>query len=116
MEVISNQQLPGQVDSTLFYFQMFVDWNAPRNWLDTLSADSLANWFAHSDFRLTDMWFPNDFPICFVPFETYNFAFIRLQSPDTAVATKGFGRVSVLGSICFPQWRHYTYVYTPGVR
>ena len=116
MEIISNRQLPGQVDSTLFYFQSFVEWNPPKNWLDTLHADSLAAWFSHSEFRLTDMWFPNDLPICFMPFNTFNFVFIRLQSPDTIVASKGFGRIAVFGPSCFPQWRHYKYTYAPALR
>src|SRR5437879_11502045 len=94
-EIISDQRLPGQVDSTLFYFQSFVDWNPPRNWLDTLRADSLADWFSHSDYRLTDMWFPNDLPICFMPFDTYNFVFIRLQRTDTSIARTGFCRFEV---------------------
>jgi hypothetical protein len=109
-EVISEFQLPTQIDSNLVFYRKFVEWN-PNDMLDTVRADSLAAGFARLTSVITDLWFPNVLPICSMPFDTYNHAYVRFASSDTSLLSQGFSRTSSIIRGCFPTWRHYRYTH-----
>ena len=94
-------------DSLSLYVNIEVKWGLA---LDTARADSLANWFSRSQFRIEDMWFPASGPVCARPYNTYNFVFLRLQQPDSLIDTLGFVHSSPPDP-CFPTWAHYKFTW-----
>ena len=94
-------------DSLSLYVDVEVKWGLA---LDTTRADSLANWFSRSKFKIEDMWFPASGPVCARPYNTYNFVFVRLAQPDSLIDTLGFARSSPPDP-CFPTWTHYKFAW-----
>lgn len=97
-------------DSTRDYLDVEVKWGFT---LDTARADSLANWFAQSGFRILDMWFPASGPACLRPYQTLNYVFVRLEQPDSLIDTLGFTPSTYPGG-CFPTWRQYSFSWPLG--
>ena len=94
MEIIPYQDVPVNVDSNLCYIKIFVSWNTSVSKLDTLKADSLAEWFAQSQYQITDMWFPDVESRCLNPLATENTVTIKLAQPDTSLKSQGFSSTS----------------------
>ena len=112
MEIISYQDAPSAVDSTLCYVKEFENWNdlsSSRSLLDTTRADSLAQWFAKSPYQITDMWFPNINSRCSIPIKTENIVTLRLASPDTTLRSMGYSRTKTVVGVCYPIYRHYIF-------
>lgn len=108
MEIISFQDAQTVGDSTLCYIQDFVSWNA-SSLLDTIKADSLAQWFAQSPYQITDMWFPNVYTRCMRPIMTENEVTLKLSSQDTNLRSLGYRPTANVVSGCFPYYRHYIF-------
>jgi hypothetical protein len=112
MEIISYQDAPSAVDSTLCYVKEFENWNnisSSRALLDTTRADSLAQWFAKSPYQITDMWFPNIDSRCSIPIKTENIVTLKLASPDTTLRSMGYSRTKTVVGVCYPIYRHYIF-------
>ena len=109
MEIISRSQVWVRADSSLYYYRAYPEWNVTA-FLDTLRADSLAESFAKSKYNITDMLFPNGVPICLKPYNTFNLAYLKLSSPDSAIEELGFNKITYDFSGCFSFWRHYKYI------
>ena len=109
MEIIPYQDAPSIVDSNLCYLKEFKSWNTTNSLLDTLKADSLAEWFAQSQYKITDMWFPNIETLCLFPIQTENIVTIRLQQPDTSLKSEGYSSTSSVVSVCYRYYRHYIF-------
>lgn len=109
MKIISYQDAPATVDSNLCYTKEFKSWNTFNSLLDTLKADSLANWFAQSQYQITDMWFPEVGTVCSFPIQTENIVTIRLLQPDTSLKSQGYTSTSSVVSYCYRYYRHYIF-------
>jgi hypothetical protein len=92
------------------YGRMDVEWGLQVN---VACADSLAGWFAQSQFNIEDMWIPSFGPICLRTYNTFNFVYVRFAQPDTLIYTLGFVPASSPGP-CFPTWRHYRFIWPTG--
>ncbi len=101
MEIISYQAAPTIVDSNLCCLKLFVEWNK-LSWRDTLKADSLAQWFAKSQYPITDMWFPNVDTRCLNPINTENIVTLKLARPDSTLKSLGYSSTTSVVSACFP--------------
>jgi len=108
MEIISFQDAPSIVDSNLCYKKLFVEWNK-SNWRDTLKADSLAEWFAQSQYQITDMWFPNVSTFCLYPINTENIVTLKLLKPDTNLKSQGYYSTTSVVDPCWSYYRHYIF-------
>lgn len=109
MEIIPVNSDTATVDSTLDYSKLFIEWNKPSNLLDTTKADSLAQWFAHSDYQITDMWFPNVNTACSIPIQTENVVTLKLAVPDTRLQSIGYSSTTKVVNRCYFYYRHYIF-------
>ncbi|MGD8782733.1 MAG: hypothetical protein PVH88_27730 [Ignavibacteria bacterium] len=110
IEIISYEDISQEVDSSLYYMQMFVDWNATSSFHDTLKADSLARWFAEeSEYEITDMWFPHAQSRCAYISSTDNIVIIKLSHPDNNIKEEGYIPTSYIANLCYAQYRHYIF-------
>ncbi len=110
VDTVSYKQIGGQSVTSSLYLNIEKKWGLAK---DTARADSLANWFARSQFKIEDMWFPASLPICLRPFITFNYIFVSLAQPDTLIDTLGFKPWPTPDS-CFPAWKHYKFIRTGG--
>ena len=108
MEIIPYQDAPSIVDSNFCYIKRFVEWNT-SSWLDTLKADSLAQWFAQSQYQIIDMWFPNVSTLCLNPINTENIVTLKLLQSDTNLKSQGYSPTSSVVSGCYQYYRHYIF-------
>jgi hypothetical protein len=108
MEIIPYQSAPATVESTLGYIKQFVEWN-PSGIRDTTKADSLAQWFAQSPYRVTDMWFPEVDSRCAIPINTENVVTLELAAPDTNLKSLGYSSETAVVSPCYVYYRHYVF-------
>jgi hypothetical protein len=76
--------------------------------LDSTKINSLVNWFAGSNFNITDLWVPATGPVCSMPIETENIVYVKLSQPDSLIDTLGFKQSPPPG-YCFPAWTDYKY-------
>ena len=109
VEIIPYENAPQEVDSSLYYKKMFVSWNVSNSLHDTLKADSLAKWFAESEYKLTDMWFPHVVSRCAYKSITDNIVNIKLSQPDTSLKIQGYSPTSYIASVCYSKYRHYKF-------
>jgi hypothetical protein len=110
MEIVSCSDVPAELDTNLSYSKSFVEWNTTTNWHDTTKADSLALWFLQSQYKITDMWYPESGNICLYPINTDNLVTIRLAEADTSLKSQGYNSTSRVGTgCCYPTYRHYKY-------
>lgn len=93
-------------DSLSLYLDVETKWGDK---VDAAHADSLANWFLRSKFKIEDMWIPATEPVCTRPYYTYGYVFVRLERPDTLIDTLGFVN-SPPPIRCFPKWIHYKFI------
>lgn len=110
MEIVNFNDTPPVTDSA-YYLQKYVQWNTSTSYWDTLKADSLARWFAGSQYNITDMWFPESPSRCGRPDDTYNYVIIKLAASGSKLLPKGF-KTKYIGpfDFCFDSYRHYTFV------
>jgi hypothetical protein len=109
MVIVSCSDVPAVLDTNLSYSKLFVEWNT-SSWHDTTKADSLALWFLQSQYKITDMWFPEYGNICLYPINTENMVTIRLVEADTSLKSLGYNSTSRVGvGCCYPTYRHYKY-------
>lgn len=92
-------------DSLSLYLDVEAKWG---DMVDTSRADSLADWFLQSGFKIEDMWIPATEPICTRPYYTYGYVYVRLERPDTLIDTLGFVN-SPPPNPCFPKWIHFRF-------
>jgi hypothetical protein len=110
MVIVSCSDVPSVLDTNLSYTKLFVEWNTSKNLHDTTKADSLALWFLQSQYKITDMWFPEYGNICLYPINTENMVTIRLAEADTSLKSLGYNSTSRVGAgCCYPTYRHYKY-------
>ncbi len=107
VDTVTYNQFQTQSDSGSLYLNVEVKWGLA---LSPTRADSLANWFAESQFKIEDMWFPASGPVCYISFNTFNYVFVRLEHPDTLLDTLGFNPASGPNA-CFPTWTHYKFIW-----
>ena len=113
LEIISNSQTPVEIDTNLFYIREFISWNTQSSNHDTLRADSLAQYFTTSPYKLSNMWFPHSDGICTFPERTQNYVIIQLEQPDSTLLADGYQRFRGRSLFfCFPLWRNYRFIYT----
>ncbi|MDE3056546.1 MAG: hypothetical protein KGJ59_01130 [Bacteroidota bacterium] len=110
IDTVTYNQVGTQADTLTLYFTAKGGWGLG---LDTARADSLADWFARSRFKIEDMWFPASGPLCLKPYFTIDFIFVRLLQPDTLIDTLGFTPSSP-PDFCFPTWTHYKFIWHSG--
>lgn len=108
VDTVAYTQIVESPDSLSLYLNIDVKWGLA---LDTARADSLANWFSLSQFKIEDMWFPASGPACARPYNTFNFVFVRLEQPDTLIDTLGFMHYSSPPDPCFPTWTRYKFTW-----
>ena len=111
VEIISSHDAPATVDSTLCYVKQFVEWNRDTSsgLLDTTKADSLAKWFTQSQYKITDMWFPDVYSLCQNPINTENVVTLKLVSPDASLLSEGYKPTTTVVNNCYPYYRHYIF-------
>ena len=113
MEIISYQAATTIIDSNLCLLKLFVEWNKLST-RDPLKADSLAQWFANTQYPITDMWFPNADMRCFNPINTENIVTLKLAQPDSTLKSQGYSSTTSVVSVCFPYYRHYIFTRVKG--
>ncbi len=107
VDTVEYTQVGGQSVTSNLYLNVEIKWRQSR---DISRADSLADWFAQSQFKIEDMWFPASDPICLRPYPTSNFIYVSLAQADTLIYTLGFKTTSS-PSVCFPIWKHYKFIW-----
>ena len=72
-------------------------------------ADSLANWFAQSQWRISDMWFPVGDFMCARAVLSLNEVYIRMERPMKLTQPLGYWCVDRI-DYCFSEYKHYKFV------
>jgi len=103
IELITYLELTSSIDSNLFYYKHYYDWEIN---LDTLKANSLANNFADDFNSISDMWFPQKNSHC--KWRTNdNFVFINLSKHNESLVDEGYKQYTLEFLNCWSEFRHY---------
>ncbi len=113
IDTVSYNQIGTPADTLNLYLNEETSWGLG---LDTAKADSLANWFANqSMFKIEDMWFPANGPVCLRPYKTFNFVIVKLTQPDSLFYELGYNHIAPgTPDGCFPNWIHYQFNWSSG--
>jgi len=103
LEIITYSDLTSTVDSSLFYYKYYDDWELN---LDTLKANSLANYLADEFNSISDMWFPQNNSQCKWGMND-NFVFISLTGPEPSLIEEGYELYTYGFLNCWSEFRHY---------
>lgn len=112
VDTVTIREVPTQFDTLTLYLGIELSWGMRLN---PTRADSLADWFAQSQLKISDMWFPLDDPICARSYVTFNEVYLRLERPDTMVSSLGLYSTDAV-SPCFLLYKHYRFIRTSTAR
>ena len=109
LEIIPYTLVPDDWDST--FYQHFKNWDWTRSF-DTTAANLLADTLKEFAPPVTDLWFPQEVPVCLDPLRVGSEVILKLSTADTMVHRLGFEPADFFPLPCVPTWRHYRFVAT----